>query len=77
MPIYEFQCLKCHKIFERLILSKHDITEVVCPKCKSNQTRRLLSRFGLGGNSSGESKASGSSSASCSTCSGGDCSSCK
>jgi len=44
MPIYEYACKPCGKVFEELIIRKADETEVRCPKCKSSSVSRLVSR---------------------------------
>ncbi len=53
MPLYEYECKKCGNKFEKLVFSS-DSEDVKCPKCKSNETKRILSLF--------SSKASGCSS---------------
>ncbi|OQX17802.1 MAG: FmdB family transcriptional regulator [Desulfobacteraceae bacterium IS3] len=42
MPIYEFRCLKCNEVFEKLVM-KNDEVELRCPKCKSEDFERVLS----------------------------------
>jgi putative FmdB family regulatory protein len=49
MPLYEFQCQTCGKVFSEF--RKIDSTEImVCPKCGSGRTTRLFStpHFRLG-----------------------------
>lgn len=70
MPIYEYICKGCDKEFEVLVLGSSD--EVCCPKCGGKDVNRLMSGFSA--KSDGTSLA-GSGSA-CTSCSGGDCSSC-
>ena len=42
MPIYEYECLKCNKIFEELqSFSDKDITK--CPHCKKAKVKKLIS----------------------------------
>ena len=38
MPIYEFECAKCHKEFEDLVLGAD--SNVHCPVCKSNEVKK-------------------------------------
>jgi putative FmdB family regulatory protein len=47
MPIYEFACPKCRKIFS--FLSKRITPEglPVCPKCGHRKLERLMSRFAM------------------------------
>ena len=44
MPIFEYACQKCGKLFEKLILGKRS-GELVCPDCGSNRVERKLSAF--------------------------------
>lgn len=68
MPIYEYRCKSCKKIFEELVRGKEQV--VICPDCKSIEVEKLMS---VSVQIGGESKGGGSS---CSTCSSGNCSSC-
>ena len=44
MPIYEYACTPCGKVFEELVVRRSDADEVACPKCKSAEVSRLMSR---------------------------------
>lgn len=44
MPIYEYACKDCEKVFEELVVRKSDEEEVRCPACSSARIERLLSR---------------------------------
>lgn len=44
MPIYEFECKKCGKIFEYLCLKSED-NQTPCPSCGGKKTEKLLSTF--------------------------------
>lgn len=47
MPIYEFECLKCKKIFS-LVLSLADYEKQkkpACPKCGSKQVEQVVETF--------------------------------
>lgn len=46
MPIYEYACNACKIVFEKII-SIHSDEKVVCEKCGSEDTRKLLSKTGL------------------------------
>ena len=70
MPIYEYRCDRCAEEFEVLVFGKKTIE---CPKCSSREVTKKLSTFGMSGV---EKPFAGSSSASCSSCSKGTCSSC-
>jgi putative FmdB family regulatory protein len=45
MPIYEFRCKKCKKIFESLVLSPKEEETVSCPKCGTKGGEKLMSVF--------------------------------
>lgn len=68
MPLYEFNCRKCNKKIEVLVMGDE---KPACPVCKGRDLERLFSVFaspGLGGPSSAPS---------CSTCPPGkNCSCC-
>jgi putative FmdB family regulatory protein len=42
MPIYEFECKKCGKRFERLMLSLDD-KNPECPVCNNEEVRKIMS----------------------------------
>ncbi|MBN2108729.1 MAG: zinc ribbon domain-containing protein [Deltaproteobacteria bacterium] len=44
MPIYEYECNKCKKKFELVLMSVREKAEPECPKCKSKDARKLVSR---------------------------------
>lgn len=43
MPIYEYRCKDCGRVFEDLILKASDENDVKCPSCGSHQTEKLMS----------------------------------
>ncbi len=45
MPIYEFRCEDCGKIFEALCITKEDEKQVKCPYCASKKVRKEYSTF--------------------------------
>lgn len=45
MPIYEFSCLNCGKVFEKLVLKDKEIYELRCPYCNSKNIKKLISNF--------------------------------
>ena len=78
MPIYEYKCNKCEKVFETLVLG-NDVP--ACPACSSQDLSRLLSACGFvtrnGAGSGGDTaSAPTTSSSSCSGCSATSCASC-
>ncbi|MBU8848837.1 MAG: zinc ribbon domain-containing protein [Desulfobacterales bacterium] len=58
MPIYEFKCSKCEEFFEVLVMGSNNDDTVTCPKCKSEEFERVVSKtnFAMGSSSSGQSK---------------------
>ena len=47
MPIYEFACPKCRKIFSFLSKRIHPDRLPVCPKCGNKKLKKELSRFAM------------------------------
>ncbi len=45
MPIYEFECLDCHRKTTALVMVRERIGEVRCGKCGSANLEKLFSRF--------------------------------
>ncbi|HHV43048.1 MAG TPA: zinc ribbon domain-containing protein [Firmicutes bacterium] len=74
MPVYEFRCGQCQEKFEELI-SWSQIDKVVCPKCGSNQVKKLVSTFAAR-SSDGQGSTSIGGHSSCGSCAGGSCSTC-
>lgn len=75
MPIYEYRCNACDAAFEKLVFGASPL--VACEKCGSQNTEKLMSRFGMGrsASDSGSSASSGNGSG-CGSCSSSNCSSC-
>ncbi len=44
MPIYEYACNACGKVFEELIVRRSDEAEVACPSCRGREVSRQMSR---------------------------------
>ncbi len=44
MPIYEFRCLKCGNLFEKLFIGINSQLEIQCPKCNSDSFERVISK---------------------------------
>ena len=61
MPIYEYKCEKCGKVFERLAFASDENDSVECPECGGNQTKRQMSCFSSvsGGEGLGKALSSG------------------
>lgn len=43
MPVFEYKCKKCSKVFEMLIYNKDE--EIKCPACNSKELTKLISGF--------------------------------
>ncbi len=71
MPIFEYECLKCHREFEKIVFGREDGVE--CPDCRSGKVRKLMSAAAFKCNGNFVSTAS---SGGCSGCSSHSCSSC-
>ncbi|MDI6780718.1 MAG: zinc ribbon domain-containing protein [bacterium] len=74
MPIFEYQCVKCTKKFETLVMSTDE--RVQCPECGSEDLKKQLSLFGFKPAGSKFVSSSTSSGQGCTTCSTKTCSSC-
>lgn len=76
MPIYEYECCDCCEKFEMLMFRSDE--PVVCPKCNSRNSQRVLSVFGFksGGDKGAASSRMGSGGSACAGCTASSCSSC-
>ena len=45
MPIFEYRCSECNNKFEVLHKSSAAEEEVICPNCKSDKNKKLMSSF--------------------------------
>jgi putative FmdB family regulatory protein len=45
MPIYEFRCQDCNKLFESILSSSSPevLAEVTCPQCSSKKVKKTIS----------------------------------
>ena len=68
MPIYEYVCLDCEKVFETLVLNSRE--EICCPHCESKRLEKAMSSFAMTGGGS-SSRGIGTSLSGCSGGSGG------
>ena len=55
MPIFEFRCLECGNIFEKLFFNSQEEVEIACPNCKSQSFDRVVSEsnHAIGGGPAG------------------------
>ncbi len=44
MPIYEFRCINCGQLYEKLFKTMDEELRVECPRCKSESFERVISR---------------------------------
>ncbi|CAN5439685.1 zinc ribbon domain-containing protein [soil metagenome] len=45
MPVYEYRCQDCRTKFQALVGMVASSDDELCPKCKSSNTQKLVSRF--------------------------------
>jgi len=43
MPIFEFRCLDCGDLFEKLFMNSDEKIDLVCPECQSLSLERVVS----------------------------------
>jgi putative FmdB family regulatory protein len=44
MPIFEFRCMKCGNVFEKIFLKSEENVELECSECRSQSLERVVSR---------------------------------
>ncbi len=44
MPIFEFRCLECTNLFEKMFLSSDERADIECPECRSMSFERVVSK---------------------------------
>ncbi len=49
MALYEYYCEDCKEKFEQISSSSSEEENGKCPKCQKKNTKRLISRFAVGG----------------------------
>jgi putative FmdB family regulatory protein len=45
MPLYEYECLECGAVFEKLVRKAADTAELKCPECGSVRLEDKISGF--------------------------------
>lgn len=45
MPVFEYQCERCGRLFDIFMQRREDAAEVACPSCGEKDVRRMLSTF--------------------------------
>ncbi|MFZ5596017.1 MAG: FmdB family zinc ribbon protein [Bacillota bacterium] len=43
MPIYEFKCADCNKVFEALLLGNQREEDLKCPECGGERLKKMIS----------------------------------
>jgi putative FmdB family regulatory protein len=51
VPLYEYRCLGCGRLFERLVRTWNEAVD--CPACASQEVEKQLSTFSFTGTDSG------------------------
>ena len=69
MPLYEYFCLDCRKLFDALRPMSQADAPICCQSCEGDKTRRTLSLFAAQASSSGGERPSMGGGCGC----GGDC----
>ena len=49
MPMYEYRCKTCGKLFEKLRRLNDADRDIDCPECESEDVERLISTFATSG----------------------------
>ena len=49
MPIYEYLCPACNRVFNFLVKSLSSQKQAVCPKCGGTDMRKMVSKFSVTG----------------------------
>jgi len=44
MPIFEFRCLECGHLFEKILVGANEKVELRCPECQALSLERVVSR---------------------------------
>lgn len=52
MPLYQYKCRDCEQSFERRLPMSQSADVQVCPECGSEDTRKQLGAFAVGGSTS-------------------------
>ncbi len=55
MPIFEFKCKTCGKIFECLCIRSNEKDQVVCPSCGKENVEPMFSAFSTKGSTASSS----------------------
>jgi putative FmdB family regulatory protein len=59
MPVYDYQCTNCNSTYDIFHKGKELADNIVCPKCKSNEHKKLMSAASISMGNSGRGCESG------------------
>jgi len=77
MPLYEYRCLQCQALFEKLRPMSQAEAAATCSRCGSSETARAISLFAaISKSRSGESHAVSGTGKGCASCGGSHCATC-
>jgi putative FmdB family regulatory protein len=76
MPVYDYKCRKCGKVFEKFLRTLAAADSVQCEKCGSGDVKKLVTCCAISSGGKSESSGGSTSSHSCGSCSGSHCSTC-
>lgn len=76
MPVYDYKCQKCGKVFEKFWRTLAAAGSVKCEKCGSASVEKLITCCAVSSGGKSEGAGSSKSSHSCSSCSSHSCSTC-
>lgn len=72
MPVYEYRCPACTRLFERLVTYSESERDVACPDCGARASK-LLSTFAAIGGAAGEAPMAAPRAGGGGGCCGGSC----
>jgi putative FmdB family regulatory protein len=55
MPIYEYACRACDRVFEELVIRRSDEAGLRCPSCQGREVEKVMSRPAAARNAEGPS----------------------
>jgi len=44
MPIFEFRCMKCGNVFEKIFVTRQEELITHCPECNADSPERIISK---------------------------------
>jgi putative FmdB family regulatory protein len=45
MPIYDYECMKCQKVFEVILKIGEGVDGLICPECGTKKLRQRITPF--------------------------------